>query len=303
MTSVSSINKFKLDGTINMKSGVYQILHRPSGNSYVGSSKNIRSRWNEHKSLLRRNIHPSPRFQNTWNKYGENEFEFIVLQECDPVKEVLITIEQHYIDLLHPVYNVNPIASSRLGSKNMPESNLKKKGYVNAIKDGQNIRVTKEEYRNQKLTCNNTGKTPVVDENGNRFLADKNHPNIKTGLWQHVAKHSVSVRNTLTGETKTVSKEEFESDPCLVGIRKGMNDGANNPNSKRIAIYDSEHNLIAECHGNFESYCINNNLPFTSLRDSMYKGGAPIITTNRQESYAKRRGYFQYKGWSAKLLG
>lgn len=285
-----------------MKSGVYQIVHKPSGNRYVGSSKNIRSRWNEHKSLLRRNIHPSPRFQNTWNKYGENEFEFIVLQECEPIKEVLINREQYYINLLTPVYNVNPIASSRLGSKNRPESNLKKKGYVNAIKNGRYVRVTREEYKDQKLTCNNTGKMPVVDENGNRFLADKDHVNIKKGLWQHVAKNTVSVRDTLTGENKTVTTDEFKANPHLVGVRKGMNDGANNPNSKRIGIYDANLNLVAECHGNFEHYCINNHLPFAGLRRSMCNGGTPIITTKRQESYAIRKGYIQYRGWSAKLL-
>lgn len=69
-------------------------------------------------------------FQNAFNKYGENNFLFVILEECD--KQDLLIREQFWIDNCLPEYNMNKIAGSGLGlifsketRKKMSESAIK----------------------------------------------------------------------------------------------------------------------------------------------------------------------------------
>jgi group I intron endonuclease len=83
--------------------GIYQIQCVVSGKLYIGSSKSIRMRWSHHRSKLRVGSHPSPRLQQAWNKHGERNFVFSVLEECD--QEMLFVREQWHIDCFKPDYN------------------------------------------------------------------------------------------------------------------------------------------------------------------------------------------------------
>jgi group I intron endonuclease len=86
-----------------IKCGVYQIRCRVSGKLYVGSSVRIHQRWAEHRRHLRLGRHASPRLQRAWNKHGEENFAFSILEEC--ARDVIYAREQHHIDLLNPDYN------------------------------------------------------------------------------------------------------------------------------------------------------------------------------------------------------
>ena len=63
--------------------GVYRILNCVNGKFYIGSSINIEHRWKEHIYELNNNIHNNKHLQNAWNKYGENNFKFEVIEEAD----------------------------------------------------------------------------------------------------------------------------------------------------------------------------------------------------------------------------
>ena len=80
----------------NSYCGIYQITNTITGKFYIGSAKNIKERWNSHKSELRRNTHCNYRLQNSWNKYGESAFKFSVLDICD--EENRFELEQFYLD-------------------------------------------------------------------------------------------------------------------------------------------------------------------------------------------------------------
>ena len=75
-----------------------------NGHTYVGSSSDIQHRWNCHRSDFRLGKHHSRYMQKAWNKYGERNFEFIVLSVCE--LDSLYAEEQKYIDKMNPVYNV-----------------------------------------------------------------------------------------------------------------------------------------------------------------------------------------------------
>lgn len=65
---------------------IYKIECLSNGKVYIGQTKNKRKRWDEHKYDLRRGIHHSTHLQRAWNKFGEENFTFTVIEECQQEK-------------------------------------------------------------------------------------------------------------------------------------------------------------------------------------------------------------------------
>ena len=63
--------------------GIYMIKNKVNGNVYIGQAVDIYERRKEHISLLRRGRHINNHLQRAWNKYGEDNFEFSIVEECD----------------------------------------------------------------------------------------------------------------------------------------------------------------------------------------------------------------------------
>lgn len=101
---------------------IYAIKNIINGKMYIGSAVKFNLRKNMHLSQLKRNIHHSIKLQRSFNKYGLEKFEFIILEEV--CKGNLISKEQYYIDLHASYkngYNSQPIANSSLGVKRSKE--------------------------------------------------------------------------------------------------------------------------------------------------------------------------------------
>ena len=64
-------------------SGIYQIRCLPTGKIYIGSAKNLRVRWAQHRGSLRRDTHPNAHLQRSWGLYGEANFDFTVVELVD----------------------------------------------------------------------------------------------------------------------------------------------------------------------------------------------------------------------------
>lgn len=76
--------------------GVYAITNKINGKVYVGSSADIEKRWNYHRRELSKNSHKNKHLQNAWNKYGENNFEFTIVEACE--KEEQYAVEQTHLN-------------------------------------------------------------------------------------------------------------------------------------------------------------------------------------------------------------
>lgn len=101
------------------ESGIYEIVNLVNGKRYVGSALNLRQRWQGHRSRLRQQKHHSAHLQAAWNKYGEDSFDFRVLERCG--RDELLDREQHHIDIgCH--YNKSPTAGSPLGVKHSDQT-------------------------------------------------------------------------------------------------------------------------------------------------------------------------------------
>jgi predicted GIY-YIG superfamily endonuclease len=55
-----------------MKSGIYKIVNTKTGKIYIGSAQNIKCRFGNHLSELRRGVHHSIHLQNSYNKSRNN---------------------------------------------------------------------------------------------------------------------------------------------------------------------------------------------------------------------------------------
>ena len=76
--------------------GIYKIQNKVSSKVYIGQSIDIESRWYSHIKELRENKHRNEHLQNSWNKYGEENFIFEIVEECK--EENLTKREQYWID-------------------------------------------------------------------------------------------------------------------------------------------------------------------------------------------------------------
>ncbi len=101
-------------------SGIYVIICLESGRRYIGSAVDIASRWRVHRCDLHKHKHHSQHLQRAWNKYGEDKFQFAVLEIVDD-RLMLVEREQVWLNELQPEFNSCKIAGSQLGTKRTPE--------------------------------------------------------------------------------------------------------------------------------------------------------------------------------------
>lgn len=101
--------------------GIYKIVNKATGTCYVGQSQRIKKRVKEHFRLLRKGIHPNPKLQNAYNKYGADEFEWGVEAVCEDVND-LDLIENAFLTgeakFVEPVfYNIADFAKAPMRNK------------------------------------------------------------------------------------------------------------------------------------------------------------------------------------------
>ena len=84
------------------KRGIYKITNTTNDKFYIGSSIHITKRWWSHKTLLTTGNHINVHLQKSWNLYGENSFQFIIIEEMPSAShEEIIKREQELINLYH----------------------------------------------------------------------------------------------------------------------------------------------------------------------------------------------------------
>lgn len=79
--------------------GIYCIENIINNKKYIGLSGDIKRRWLEHKSELRRGVHVNTCLQRAWSKYGEDNFKFYIIELCS--EDHLSERECYYIQNYH----------------------------------------------------------------------------------------------------------------------------------------------------------------------------------------------------------
>lgn len=88
---------------------VYKITCLSSGKYYIGYSKEIKKRFQIHKTLLRTNKHGNILLQRAYDKYGCEDFTFEILHTCNTIDEAK-KLELTYledINIISFLYNMH----------------------------------------------------------------------------------------------------------------------------------------------------------------------------------------------------
>ena len=129
-------------------SAVYKITNTITGDFYIGSSKNVKLRWAEHKRQSAWNKQPNNQMYLDMQKYGVEKFVFEVIEEAEigQLKEK----EQQFIETLKPTYN--SIRANGLDIERYKES---KKEYRKSDKGKESHKKANNKYYSQLCCYNN----------------------------------------------------------------------------------------------------------------------------------------------------
>lgn len=109
-----------------MASGIYCIKNTKNNKVYIGKASTLRTRLNAHKHLLRNNKHVNCYLQSAWNKYGEESFEFSIIQNCEI--DLLPEMEALWVKINnsnHPDHGYNLMVVGRQNHHHSVETKLK----------------------------------------------------------------------------------------------------------------------------------------------------------------------------------
>ena len=106
----------------NKIAGIYSLTNKTTGKRYIGQTVYLNGRKGDHLLNLRRNQHNNDYLQKAFNKYGEEDFIFEVLEVVPKLengandKDKLTEREQYWMDYYKAYdrdygYNINPSAS------------------------------------------------------------------------------------------------------------------------------------------------------------------------------------------------
>jgi len=123
--------------------GIYKITNNINNKVYIGESLNIERRWQEHKNDLNSSNHHSYKLQDDWNEYGEENFDFEIIEELKNNFRhslnhlILLVYEDKYIkeyDSINSGYNIEYTLYEMLeGRKGIFNQNIIDKNHIEML--------------------------------------------------------------------------------------------------------------------------------------------------------------------------
>lgn len=174
-------------------SGIYLIKCIKNNAIYIGSAIDLYNRKSRHFSMLKKQIHPNPYLQNSFNKYGFENFTFEILEIIEDINNLILK-EQEWINkyslINTTLFNIRKEAKSNLGIK------ISEQGKIN-IKNALIGRKHSEETKN-KIREKNKGKIVSEETKIKLSLSKKGKPSKQKGI-----KRSLETKEKISNFAKT----------------------------------------------------------------------------------------------------
>jgi group I intron endonuclease len=209
-----------------MEQVIYKIINVVNNKFYVGSTTNKKVRFRQHRKLLRGNRHHCKHLQASWNKYGENKFEFVVVEI---VNEGMSLQEVEDIYLLQHVGQpmcYNSGYSSDAPWRNAPPQATPNFGKVMAQQQKEKISEALKEFyaadyfNHPRVGKKHTEETKLKIKQNKTHAAGENHYRYgKTLSDETKAKIGAAQRGKPKAEGRKVSEEG------LLKIRENIESG------------------------------------------------------------------------------
>ena len=149
--------------------GVYIIINTVTKDFYIGSSKNVKLRWMQHKRHSVWKKYPNSQLYKDMKKFGVDKFELQLLEEVEP--DSLKEIEQQFIEKLKPTYNNRNANGWNFEKKKKYDKEYRKtdkyKEYEKSDKRKKQIKENNKQYYNQ--LCYYNGQTLTLSALSQRF--------------------------------------------------------------------------------------------------------------------------------------
>lgn len=201
-----------------MTVGIYQIVNKVTGESYIGQSVNIERRFREHKGSLNKGK-GNPYLQNSWYAYGEENFIFEIITECSV--EELNELEIHFIDEGDGLFNIK--SGGEQNNRHAEETKKKISEALKGVFDGENNPFYGKHH----------------SEETKRLLSEKlsgeNHPSFGSTQPEEFRQH-----------LSEVFKERFKNKENHPNFGKRLSDSSKEKMSKSLRGSNSPHAKLNE---------------------------------------------------------
>lgn len=207
-----------------VKTGIYKITNTKTNMFYIGSSYNIPRRWREHRNRLNSDTHDNQHLQNAWNKYGETNFKFEII-ELVKDRDKLIEREQDWIDKTQCYkrdvgYNIAQFADTNL--RRLSEKTIKK--IADLYKQGVHYKKIAETTRVSVATVHDIKNGHIYNEiTGFEKIEYKpNKLNVKEVKYiARICKNAIKRGIEIRSIAERLSKELGISESTIYDINKG----------------------------------------------------------------------------------
>src|SRR5260221_8140742 len=156
----AGVEKVQIFAENHDKAGVYRWVNKINGNSYVGCSIDLGRRFYQYFNINHLKRNTCMRICRALLKYGYSNFKLEILKYCNPAKSS--QLEQFYLDLLKPEYNILKLAGSSLGFRRSEETRAKISAYRKGKYKGENSPLfgkTPSEETSAKLSSSMMGNS------------------------------------------------------------------------------------------------------------------------------------------------
>lgn len=185
--------------------GIYKITNKLNGKVYIGQANNIEQRIKRHKRELKNQYHHNWHLQQAWNKYGQDNFSFEIIEIIDN-QTIRNEHEMHWINYYNSSNYENGYNNTLGGNSETPTEETKRK-----ISQSSKGKVFSEEHKKhisdswkirKKIAQSSKGK--VCSEETRKKLSEASKRRIASGEY-FTEESRTKISNAHKG--KTVSEE------------------------------------------------------------------------------------------------